>query len=204
MEARIITVVSSTTNAKYEINSTAETLAGLKKDLDSNNIYYQDLTFYEGLTKTELVSDDSLLPKDVLRNGQTTNNLVFLLTSKKKIESGVSRKELYSIIKERNLQDAISFNFGKNYTNVSTVDLEYFLKCGAEDNHKVPEYTQEEKEAVLTEFEKLLRVLKDKNVLSEDDVKYISENNKPFTEEKRGVSLYSDEEIKKMFADIVK
>lgn len=38
----------------------------------------------------------------------------------------MNRKELYNLIKKNNLQDKIKNHFGKNYTNVSTEDLQSF------------------------------------------------------------------------------
>ena len=123
MEARKITIVSTKTQKKSVIMSTAETLGQLKSDLAAANIDYSDMTFYEGLTKTELKSDDSVLPKEVPYTNRatgttiTTNELVFMLTNtNKKIKSGVSRKEVYQMIKDRNLTEACIDKYYKNFT----------------------------------------------------------------------------------------
>lgn len=134
MEARKITVVSTKTQRKDIIMSSAKTLGELKADLDAAGIDYADMTFFEGTSKTELISDESVLPKDVPYTNRTTgetkitNELVFMLTnSNKKIRSGVSRKDLYTLINEKNLRDAVHTRYGKNYTQCSNAQLEEVL-----------------------------------------------------------------------------
>ena len=97
METRKITVVSTREQKRSTIMSAATTLGELKADLNNAGINYSDMTFYEGLTKTELVNDESLLPTNVPYKGQITNELVFMLTNmNKKIKSGaMTRAEAY-------------------------------------------------------------------------------------------------------------
>ena len=125
MEARKITVVSTQTQRKSVITTSAETLAELKSALDEAGINYDGMTFYEGTSRTELKDNASVLPKDVPYKGTTTNELVFMLTNtNKKIRSGnMSRAEAYAAIKANNLQDAVKSKFGKNFTQCSTEDL---------------------------------------------------------------------------------
>lgn len=131
MEARKITVVSTKTQKKSVIISEAETLRELKADLSREGIDYTDMTFYEGTSKTELMLDDSILPKDVPYTSRTTgetvitNELVFMLTNtNKKIKSGaMSRSEVYELIKSKNLQDTCIRKYGKNFTRCSTKSL---------------------------------------------------------------------------------
>lgn len=125
MEARRITVVSTKNQTKKVIMSSAETLSELKADLRQNNIDYTGMTFYEGLSKTELKDDASILPHDVPFRGQTTNELVFMLTnSNKRIKSGaLTRARAYDEIKSRGLQEECVRRFGKNFTMCKTVDL---------------------------------------------------------------------------------
>ena len=90
MEVRKITVVSTRNQKKSVIMSAATTLAELKADLRQNGIDYEGMTFYEGTSKIELKDDNSVLPHDVPYKGQTTNELVFMLTNtNKKIRSGI-------------------------------------------------------------------------------------------------------------------
>lgn len=133
MEARKITVVSTKTQKKSVIMSGAETLGELKKDLREAGIDYEGMTFYEGTSKTELRTNESVLPKDVPYTNRTTgetkntNELVFMLTNtNKKIRSGavaMSRADAYSAIKERGLQAECLKRFGKNFTMCKTSDL---------------------------------------------------------------------------------
>lgn len=122
---RTFTVVDSTTQKTSTFQSTAETLAELKADLRAHGINYNGMTIYEGVSKTELKSDNSALPHDVPYKGGTTNNLVFRLTkSEKNIKSGaMSRPEAYAAVKKLGLQGAIAEKYGKNFTMCKTADL---------------------------------------------------------------------------------
>ena len=126
MEARKITVVSTKNQKKSIIMSAATTLAELKADLRQNGIDYDGMTFYEGTSRVELKDDASVLPHDVLYKGQTTNELVFMLTNtNKKIKSGadMSRADAYAAIKAKGLQGECMKRFGKNFTMCKTADL---------------------------------------------------------------------------------
>lgn len=133
METRKLTIVATREQKKYVINSAATTLGELKADLRNNGINYTNMTFMEGLTRTELKDDASILPHDVVRKDRTTgeetvtNELVFMLTNTaKKIRSGaveMTRPQVYAAIKTNNLQDAVKKTFGKNFTQCSTEDL---------------------------------------------------------------------------------
>lgn len=126
MESRKIVIVSSMTQKKNVIESSAETLKELKEDLVKNNINYNNCVFYEGLSKTEIKSDDSILPHDIPYKGKVTNELVFMLTSdKKNIKSGFDgqRKDLYAKIKELHLENVVKDKYGKNFTMCKTCDL---------------------------------------------------------------------------------
>ena len=125
METRKITVVSTKDQTKKVIMSSATTLAELKADFRLNNIDYEGMTFFEGTSKVELRTDDSVLPHDVPYKGTITNELVFMLTNtNKKIKSGaMSRMEAYDAIKNMGLQDACFKKFGKNFTMCKTIDL---------------------------------------------------------------------------------
>lgn len=126
MEARKITVVSTRNQKKSVIMSAATTLAELKADLRQNGIDYDGMTFYEGTSKVELKDDASVLPHDVPYKGQTTNELVFMLTNtNKRIRSGadMSRADAYAAIKANGLQEECVKRFGKNFTMCKTADL---------------------------------------------------------------------------------
>lgn len=132
MEPRKITIVQTKNQKRSVIESSATTLAELKDDLRTNGIDYEGMTFYEGLTKTELKTDESILPHDIERNGVITNELVFMLTNtEKKIRSGaaaMTRAEAYNAIKKNNLQAECQKMFGKNFTMCKTADLIFLVK----------------------------------------------------------------------------
>ena len=124
MEARKIIVISTRNQKRSTIMSTATTLAELKADLRNNGINYDGMTFYEGTSKTELKTDNSILPHDVPYKGTITNELVFMLTNtNKKIRSGQNRMLVYAAIRANNLQDECIKRFGRNYTQCSTANL---------------------------------------------------------------------------------
>lgn len=132
MESRKITIISNRDQKTYVIMSAATTLEELKADLDKENIYYSGMSFFEGLTQTELKSDGSILPTDVPYRGTTTNELLFCLTqSNKKIASGMERSECYETIKNNNWNEEVKKLFGKNFTQCSTVDLVTFINSKA-------------------------------------------------------------------------
>lgn len=125
METRKITIVSTKSQSKKVIMSSATTLAELKSDLRQNGIDYEGMSFFEGTSKVELKNDASVLPHDVPWKGTVTNELVFMLTNtNKKIRSGaMSRMEAYAEIKRLGLQDACLKKFGKNFTMCKTAGL---------------------------------------------------------------------------------
>lgn len=127
MEAqeRTIIVSSSRAQRKYQIQSKATTLEEFKSECREAGIDYSGLTFVEAISNTELLNDNSLLPREVTFKGKKTNNLVFSLTApRKNIGSGaMSRKEAYAKIKELGLQQDCIDQFGDNYTRVSTENL---------------------------------------------------------------------------------
>ena len=131
MNARNIIVWSTKTQQKQVVSTGAETLAELKADLQAANIDIKDMTFYEGLTKTELKADTSLLPKDVNYKGTVTNELVIMLTVvNNKISSGraLTRPEVYREMKRSTvLADRCKEVFGRPYTQVSTAELEALI-----------------------------------------------------------------------------
>ena len=105
MIEREILIANNRDQSKYRVITGAETLGELMDAINSNeNVYkmvgnawvnntqpidIRGLTFTEGITKTQLLSRESALPTNVQFKGQTTNNLVMLLTNtNKQIRSG--------------------------------------------------------------------------------------------------------------------
>ena len=115
----------------------------MKAALDAEGIDYAGMTFTEGISKTQLTSDDSQLPTNVMYKGQPTNNLVMLLTNTtKNIASGaepLTRKEIYTIIRENNLSEDLKEEFG-NWTIITTEALEEFIR----NNYNIIEDKEEE------------------------------------------------------------
>lgn len=117
-----IIVLSTKTQKKYTLDVQGNTLADLKAVMQNNGIDYNGMTFFEGRTKTELLSDQSQFPE---------NAIIRLTKSEKKITSGaelVSRQDAYAAIKANNLALAIQKKFGKNFTQCKTQDLLDFIK----------------------------------------------------------------------------
>lgn len=130
MEVREILVANTKTQKRSKVTTDATTLGELKAALTAAGVDYSGMTFTEGISKTQLLDDATQLPQNVMYKGQTTNNLVILLTNtKKNIASGMgTRAEAYSILKANNLQDDIKDMFGRNFTQVPTTDLWLFIE----------------------------------------------------------------------------
>ena len=205
MEARKITIVSTTdSQTKKVIISSATTLGELKEDLSNAGISYSNMDFFEGVSKTKLINDESILPANIPYKGATTNELVFMLTtSRKKIESGGPRDEVYEEIRRHNLQDAIKEYFGKNFTQVTTKELEDFLiEVDATPVTKVAEMNQEKLEAVEAAFNELLEYLWEEEFISSGAFNNIKAILRGDVEE--GIdSSYDDDDIEEMFESML-
>lgn len=198
METRKITVINSKTQKKSVINSAATTLGELKTDLTAAGIDYSDMTFFEGLTKTELKNDASLLPKDVEYKGNITNDLVFMLTNMdKKIKSGadMTRKEIYEYIKQHDLEGAVKVFYGCNYTNVNNNALKALIIDHKKKNTKC---NCCESCNVKDALEMLIDVLYCQDYISNKEFQEVKSvlNGTPVKEEE---SIYSEKEIDEMF-----
>ena len=227
MEARKITVVSTRNQKKSVIMSAATTLAELKADLRQNGIDYEGMTFYEGTSKVELKDDNSVLPHDVPYKGQTTNELVFMLTNtNKKIRSGaaMSRADVYAAIKAKGLQGECVKRFGKNFTMCKTADLITLVyeksaskpvPTASTKGKKVAEAKEEKaKECACTNegvdtkaraaLHRLVTILTDNCVLEDceaEEIKDILSVKGATSEDYKpsSASSYSDDEIDRMF-----
>ena len=125
---RKVTVLSYKGTNTVVINSTATTLAELKAEMSAHNINFEGMSIFEGISKTELMDDTTILPSNLPYKGVVTNDLVILLSVKdKKITSGASAREaVYATIRANNLQADVQKKFGRNFTQVSTLDLVEF------------------------------------------------------------------------------
>lgn len=160
MEPREILIANSKDQRRYKIITAATTLLQLKEDIMSNNnvqmydgvnwipntepINTSGMTFTEGITKTQLVADDSVLPTNVMFRGTPTNSLVILLTNTtKNIASGAGdRKTAYELIKQMGLQDTIKEIYGKNFTQVSTDNLYAVIEAGKDSSNECSQNSQ--------------------------------------------------------------
>lgn len=197
MEARNITIVSTQNQNKYVVNTDATTLRELKAALDAQGIGYAGMTFYEGLSHTELLTDDSVLPHDVPYKGAVTNELVFMLTvPNKKIKSGANlseaREALYEAVEELGLKDACISVYGKNFTQCKNSELMSLVEeaQSAAAENAAP--------AVEMALRKLIDVLEEDDTLfaeDADEIRAILDGNVA----PKAKSPYSDEDIDKMF-----
>lgn len=159
MDSRKIVIVNTKTQRKSVIETAATTLGELKTALKEAGIDYTGMTFYEGISKIELKQDDSVLPHDVPYKGTTTNNLVFMLTNtNKNIKSGADRKQLYADIKNLHLENKVKEIYGKNYTQVSSLELtDVILRYGnnadkASEKAVNEAYTKQEADSKIAAF----------------------------------------------------
>ena len=199
MEPRKITVVNTRDQKKTVIRSTATTLRELKRDLDANDIIYTDMTFYEGVSHTELKTDDSVLPHDIPYKGRVTNDLVFMLTNtNKKIKSGMNynRKHVYELIKKHNLKDKIQENLGLPYTNCSTDALNVELQKLMNTSTVVSPKSDSNTDKYFIALRTLVDILVETDTLSNYDRERI------LYPESVNKSPYSDEEISEMLDDL--
>ena len=150
MEARKITVVNSMSQSSKTIMSGASTLGELKNDLTANNITFNnECSFTEGISRTALLNDDSQLPMNVTYRGNQTNELVILISAtKSKISSGAfERGDLYYMIhNDVNLRLYILEQSGKNFTNISTAELNNLVNNYQEHHTLAHTVTPDEEE----------------------------------------------------------
>lgn len=213
MEARRITVISTKTQRKQIIMSAATTLEELKRDLEAADIDYEGMTFYEGLSKTELKDNRSLLPHDISYRGQVTNELVFMLTNpNKKIASGVlstRRLKLYEEIKRLNLEYKCKVKYNKVYTKCSDNDLIHLIaensteSCTCEDTkvETAPEPEAEFK-TLRKAFIYLVAILRDNDYITqteEDELHDVLYRRSSCEPDELENSPYSRSEIDNMF-----
>lgn len=80
---------------------------------------------------------------------------------------------MFAEITENNLQEAVNKVFGKNFTNVSNVELEKFLKKH-NAKLKASKVTKTTSTKTTCKCDKLIEILKKKNILLDSEVKYIN------------------------------
>lgn len=188
MENREILIANTKDQCKYRVVTNATTLGELQDAIERNEGVYKmvgdtwinnttsinidGLTFTEGISKTQLLSRDSLLPTNVMFKGQPTNNLVMLLTNtNKQIASGaISRKEAYAKIKELNIANAIQEGEGKNYTQVKTDVLEEYILANLENEEPVNVHLTPHNNTVEWLYDGIKKMVKENSLYTEDVV----------------------------------
>lgn len=125
---------------KKSFNSTATTYGQLKTELRSAGFNLQNVRVSEGNTQIDLVNDDAILPVNIQKRGQITNDLIIIMTPKEKPKSGAinvrqaSYKELKAEIKalynsaNSAVANSAKTHFG-NYTQMSTETMRNFLQA---------------------------------------------------------------------------
>lgn len=226
MDLRTIQIANTKTQRRYTINTAATTLGELQDEMTAQGIDFTGMTFTEGISKTQLLNRESLLPTNVMYKGQPTNNLVMLLTNTtKQISSGaMDRKEAYRLIKEMGLQDVINEGEGINWTRCKTEVLEEYIN----DNdipEEEPEIDDAPFEKETPEEEKKEEVVNTPTSVSHPDLvnmielaaKYWSDHNALFADDLVAIGQYlmwladvkkkktpniSDDDIDDMIANI--
>ena len=151
METRTIRIGNTKTQQRYTIQSSAETLGQLKAQMSAQGIPFTGMTFTEGITQTQLLTDDSLLPTNIRYKGQITNDLVMLLTNPtKQIASGaaINRKDVYALIKKHHLEETILAGEGTNYTRVKTETLQAYIDSACKNSVDSLNETRKELSAI--------------------------------------------------------
>lgn len=132
MKATIVNNVENTTKV-VELADNVKTVSELKEALGIS-----DGRIFEGTTHTDLVSDRSDLP--TLPENKVERGYVFFVSpSQTKTKNGAySRKECYSIIKERHLEDIVKNMYGRNFTQVATDALNKVITSGTVGSGSTP------------------------------------------------------------------
>lgn len=199
---RIITVYNTQDQKQTTFNSTAETVAELKRGFEVNNINYQDLDMIEGITKTKLLTDDTILPHNINYRGTITNDLIIYLTnSNKKIRSGApTRQQLYAELTPA-MKDYIKETYGKNFTKVPSdvlagVIYEATGKAFGADNEeeKEEENNKDSLSDMSPESRITLAVVKLANMLYDRDILTTSEFDD--IERTLGINIIDEESLK--------
>lgn len=208
METRKITVIETRNSKKTIIETAATTLGELKRDFSAHGIDYSDMTFFEGLTKTELINNDSILPTNVMYKGTPTNNLTIMLTnSNKKIKSGAlsettPRSVVYSHIQTMGLQTQCVARYGRNYTQVPTASLIALINDANKNTEKKCECNNET-ERLVDAFTALIDALEFNESISYLEANELREILGTPKSAPKDKEVYSQEELDDMF-DFVK
>ena len=213
MDSRTIAIANTKTQKRYNIESSATTLGELQDQMAEMGIDFAGMSFTEGISKTQLLTRDSLLPTNVMYKGQPTNNLVMLLTNTtKNISSGaLSRKEVYAIIKERGLAEDIKEAFDENYTRIPTADLEAFIMDTDDEDDDIIddiEDDENEKHFVLPHAKTVnwvydgVKGMAQEHLLYVEDIEALAELFTELGARLKEVEVFSDKDIDAIIANL--
>lgn len=135
MENRTITVYNSLTDLHVQITTSATTVGELLEALRENDfeVPSENFVLSEGLSHASFDSDvvDAQLPKDILYEGNVTNDLLFMISMpNKKIKSGASLTslQLRNLIKTDPEFRAFLKQKFNNYSKASVEELNKVYK----------------------------------------------------------------------------
>lgn len=211
MATKKFTVIDTRNNVTKAFESAATTLGELKRELAAIGIETSNMAIQEALTKTELLNDASVLPKDVLWHGVVTNDLVFRITqNNKNIKSGATRAECYTFIKANNLAEAVKRAFGRNFTQVATESLERFIQscvqscnCSEEErNIRNLDSAMNNAEVLRKAIGKLVEILRQEEVIDEEDATDILAPLGLLPNEEKSDSPYSNEQLDEILSNL--
>lgn len=121
---------------RQDFQSTATTWGELKAELESKGFSLRDVNVTEGNTQLSLVNNDAVLPTNIQKRGQVTNDLIIIMTPQTNIKSGIIdveeanyfevRAEVKKIYNDPETKEEAKAHFG-NYTQVKLVDLKELL-----------------------------------------------------------------------------
>jgi hypothetical protein len=135
---RKILIISNQNNTKKMIESEATTRGELEQELNAQGISTTDMSFFEGFSRTELTDQNSQLPAKVTYKGRETTDLIITLTpnSIKKVANGADydRSEALAIIEEEGLEDDVYDEYGVNYDDLSTSELNNYIEKHVDSN----------------------------------------------------------------------
>ena len=114
---------------KKDFRSTATTYGQLKTELIQQGFNLRDVRVSEGNTRIDLVNDDALLPTNIQKRGQITNDLIIVITPRERPKSGAMdintapykelRTAIYKLCHTPATAIKATVHFG-NYTQMKT------------------------------------------------------------------------------------
>lgn len=121
---------------RQDFQSTATTWGELKEELLAKGFSLEGVNVTEGNTQLSLVNNDAVLPTNIQKRGQITNDLIIIMTPQTNIKSGMInvpgadyfevRAEVKRIYNDPETREDAKEHFG-NYTQVKLANLKELL-----------------------------------------------------------------------------